>query len=656
MNFSVYKMVFLAAAFGMIGATTVLAGTPYPAAGTPDAVDRGPLTEQTGAGAISVTIALKLRDPEGAETLLRRLNTPGDEQFHKFLTPGQFQTEFGPAEADVEKARESLNRYGLTVERASSLTLRATGTPAILEQAFRVHLRQFEVPAKGGTPSYSFHAGLERPTVPAEIAPLVHAVLGLDNRPSFYPHNLRASAALGRAPLHRKTPSTSTTGNPPGFWTVTDFASYYDVQPLYTKGVNGSGRTVGIVTLASFTSSDVFAYWSALGLSVDPHRVTVVDIDGGPGAPSDVSGSDETTLDVEQSGGVAPAAQVIVYQAPNTNQGFLDGFASAIDANLADSISTSWGSWEWENDLENGPVTDPLSGKTFSLLQAAHELFVKAAVQGQSMFAAAGDQGAYDVFGEMDNNGVPIEPPYYSVPLTVDYPASDPAITAAGGTTLGGSQTYLTPIGSVVINIPRERVWGWDYLEPLCDALGLSPIGCGIYPAGGGGGVSVFFRTPLYQQGLAGVHRSQPNQVLVDEVLIPPEIVFSLPANFAGRNVPDVSMNADPQTGYVLYYTSDVTGFGIFSYFGGTSFVAPQLNGVTALLDQNSNHRLGLLNYAFYLQARLPTAYQGFHPPLRYIIDGDNWFYSGRQGYSPAAGIGTLDVSNLAEELSSLSR
>ena len=191
----------------------------------------------------------------------------------------------------------------VAVERASTLTLRVTGTAANLEQAFRVHLHRFEVPAKGKTPSY---------------------------RPSFYPHNLRALATLGGAPLHRKIPGTPTTGNPPGFWTVTDFAEYYDVQPLYTKGVKGSGRTTGIVTLASFTPNDAFTYWTALGLSVDPHRLTVVDIDGGPGSPSDVSGSDETTLDIEQSGGVAPAAQIIVYQAPNTDQGFLDAFASAI--------------------------------------------------------------------------------------------------------------------------------------------------------------------------------------------------------------------------------------------------------------------------------------------------------------------------------------
>jgi len=91
------------------------------------------------------------------------------------------------------------------------------------------------------------------------------------------------------------------------------------------------------------------------------------------------------------------------------------------------------------------------------------------------MFAAAGDQGAYDVFGEMDNNGVLIEPPSYSVPLSVDYPASDPAITAAGGTTLGGSQTYLTPIGSVVIvRFLRDRAAG-PRLPVWRTAISLKP-------------------------------------------------------------------------------------------------------------------------------------------------------------------------------------
>ncbi len=612
----------------------------------PNPVDEGPLGGRASGQPISVTIALKLRDPQGAEALLLQLNKPGDAQFQRFLTPEQFQAKFGPSEADVEKVSGSLTRYGLKIERASSLTLRVTGTASNLEAAFHVHLHQFGVPATRRTPAYSFHAPLEQPTVPSEIAGMVHTVLGLDDRPSFRPHNLHAPTALAGISLHsRSGTSAAAAGNPPGSWTVTDFANYYDVQPLYAKGVNGSGRTIGIVTLASFTPSDAFAYWSALGLSVDPNRITVDNIDGGPGAPSDDSGSDETTLDVEQSGGIAPAAKIIVYQAPNTSQGFLDAFAAAIDSNKADSISVSWGSWEWFNNLANAPVTDPFSGKTVSSLQAVHEQFVKAAVQGQSLFAAAGDAGAYDVFC----SSCSIVPPDFTIPLSVDNPADDPAITAAGGTTLPGTQTITDSFGTFVIDVPAERVWGWDYLAPICGSL--SPLACGIYPVGGGGGVSVFFPRPPYQLALAGVQRSQPGQAFIYEDVTPPELLFSLSAKFPGRNVPDVSTNADPQTGYVLYYTSSMSGFGISYYWGGTSFVAPQLNGVTALLDQNARHRLGLLNYAIYLLGHFPASYAGSHAPLRYIIDGDNWFYSGRRGYGPAAGVGTIDVSNLAKLL-----
>lgn len=80
-------------------------------------------------------------------------------------------------------------------------------------------------------------------------------------------------------------------------------------------------------------------YWTGLGLPVKANRLKVVDVDGGPGVPSDDSGSEETTLDVQQSGGVAPAAKMIVYQAPNTDQGFYDAFARAINDNAAETVS-----------------------------------------------------------------------------------------------------------------------------------------------------------------------------------------------------------------------------------------------------------------------------------------------------------------------------
>jgi subtilase family serine protease len=128
-------------------------------------------------------------------------------------------------------------------------------------------------------------------------------------------------------------------------------------------------------------------------------------------------------------------------------------------------------------------------------------------------------------------------------------------------------------------------------------------------------------------------------------------LVYDLPGDYRGRNVPDLSFNADPETGYEIYYTSSKTGFGVATFWGGTSFVAPQLNGVTALLGQSLHDRLGLLNFPVYALALTGKAYGGHEAPLHAIAYGDNWFYSGRDGYNPGAGLGTLDVANFAKKL-----
>jgi kumamolisin len=643
----------LATASGAAAQTKHLA-LPYPTAETPKAIDRGPLSAQPDVTPVSVTVALRLVHLDEAENLLKSLHTPGDPQFHKFLTSEEFIARFAPPATDVAKVISALTKYGLTAERTTATTLRVTGEPAALERAFSVNLHAYEVPAHGEVPGYTFHAPLTHATIPEEISGTVSAVVGLDTQPHFHPHNQIALQRLARPAS--ATPKAS--GNPPGQWTVLDMANYYDVDPLYDRGLSGRGHTVGIVTLASFTPSDAFAYWSALGLTVNPDRIQIVNIDGGPGAPSDASGSIETTLDVEQSGGLAPRANIIVYQAPNVNQSFLDAFAAAIDSDAADSVSTSWGEWEWLLNLENGPVTDPFTGQTVGFTQATHELLLRAAIQGQTFFAAAGDGGAYDVNHDLGCVGPysPTQPDSCSNTLSVDYPASDPVMTAAGGTTLAGLQQYCLNSACTQVYdvyIPHERVWGWDYLEGLCDAVGTpNPATCGIFPVGGGGGVSIAFFGPSYQSSIPGTQFSQPRQVweagsaIVTEDQVPP--FYALPAFFPGRNVPDVSFNADPQTGYVIFYTSSSTGV-LGEYFGGgTSFVAPQLNGVTALLGQDVHSRLGLLNYPLYELDQFGQAYREPNAPLHAIAYGDNWFYYGSSGYNPGAGLGTIDVANFA--------
>jgi kumamolisin len=622
------------------------------------AVDRGALDGRTP---ISVTIALELPGLNEAERLQQALYTPGDAQFHKFLTADQFVARFAPTDADIAKVAAALAKYGLAMEKTTATTLKVTGLAADMERAFSVSLHTYEVAQHDNIAGYTYHAPLSRPTIPTEISGAVIAVVGLDNSPVAHPH-LRSVSGLKHARFPMVPHKTS--GIPFGFLTVADFARDYDVNPLYKKGVTGSGRTIGVLTLAAFTPSDAYVYWEAVGLKVDSNRIKIVNIDGGPGAPSDASGSDETTLDVEQSGGVAPGANIIVYQAPNTNQGFLDLFAAATDANFVDTFSTSWGEWEWLDNLELSPVTDPITGKTVSFYEATHELLLRASIQGQSAFAASSDGGAYDVL-----DSLPCSPPYSptvvsscSAALSVDYPGSDPLITAGGGTTLPGLQelclnAQCTPPYYDLI-IPHERVWGWDYLEGSCIAIGVpDPIECGIFPVGSGGGVSVVFSLPLYQFGISGTEFSQPGQAFyaasdtAEYLGVPPGLIYAFPPFYPGRNLPDVSFNADPDTGYDIYYTSNVEGFIIETFVGGTSFVAPQLNGVTALLSQSVNQRIGLLNNSLYPLALTGQAWAGPNAPLKAIAYGDNWFYYGSNGYNLGAGLGTLDVANFAEVL-----
>ena len=616
------------------------AATPYPTKSTPAPQDLG-AAGTLDAADMTVTLPLKLRDEAGAEALFQAVSQSGGASFRRFLTPEEFKARFAQSDSDVAATAAFLGTLGLAAERVGATALQVTGSAAAFERAFQVTLHRYQVAASGTAPSYNFLAPAGAPRIPAEISAVVAGVVGLSTRPMYAPHFLQRSEKLLKA---RESSRSSGLINAFGSLTVADFSKYYNVLPLADKNITGAGRTLGIVTLAAFTPSDAFAYWKAVGLKVKSNRITVINVDGGPGAPSDASGSLETTLDVEQSGGIAPGADILVYQAPNTNQAFLDAFVKAVESNRAESISTSWGEWEWLDNLANAPVTDPYSGETVSALTAFHQIFLQAALQGQSLFAAAGDAGAYDANDQAT-------PPDFSLALSVDNPASDPYITAAGGTTLAGQQTYSLPNGTLTVTIAHERVWSWDYLVPLCDDLQLDPIECGIFPVGGGGGVSFEFGVPFYQRGLSGVQVTQPDQSYIDEDTIPPTTLIDIPASYAGRNVPDISFNADPDTGYVVYYTSNVSGFGQQMFYGGTSFVGPQLNGVTGLIGQYVGGRIGLLNVPMYDLAQRSGAYTGQGAPFNVIKYGNNDFYVGRDGYSPAAGIGTLNVSDFAEAL-----
>lgn len=582
---------------------------------------------------VSVTLVLGLHNQDALENFVYGTVTRGNPSFHRFLSTAQFADRYGATAGEIAAVRAFLKRQGLTeIELLPNhLAIKVSGTISQFDAAFHTSIHDYRA-GDGST----FHRPNATPTVPVALAGTLVVASGLSSEARYRSH--RVSAILppqhgANALARNAAPGTTCTGDPTatctvGEFTVGDVANRYNINPLYAAGVNGKGSTVGIATLADFIPADAYAYWSAIGLAVKPNRITQVHVDGG-GPLSGPAGSGETSLDVEQSGGLAPWANIIVYDAPNTDAGFFDVFDRAVSDNKVDSLSVSWGAPEiFYFPQLNGGVN--FTGE----LRAFHQVFLEAAAQGISMFAASGDSGAYDTVRSL--GGLPTDP--VPPPLTVDAPAADPFITSAGGTTVPFSYSFH---GGPTVSLTQESVWGWDYIASYFRTYLGKDITAAVFSVGGGGGVSVFWKLPRYQVFTSGIRRSEKNQTL----LFPPlGIRYMLPPNSRGRNEPDISLNADPETGYSL--VSSLDGPGLLTFVGGTSFVAPQLNGISALLTQSSHGRVGFWNPQVYALQNI----FGYGPFSAFndIHAGDNWFYAGTNGYEPGAGIGTLNVSNLA--------
>lgn len=586
---------------------------------SPAATDLGPTA---ATDTITVSLVLKVKHPEALEAFVALSQEPFSPTYHRFLSTREFADLFAPSQGDIATITRFLGRFGITVNEvfADRLLIKATGTADAFNQAFSVDMHDVRKDGK------RFHRHHHDPVIPLLLRDLLVAVEGLSNEPKF---THRHHSITGNSPLVAPTPVLPRGGaiatGVPGSFTVGDTANLYNINPLYAAHIDGTGSTVGIVTLAGFDPADAFTYWNLIGLSVKPDRLTQVHVDGG-GEISAAAGTGETCLDVEQSGGLAPGAKVVVYDAPNSDAGFIDLFYKAASDNAVDTMSCSWGL------AEAFLFPEVVGVDNRPQMIAFHQAFLEAAAQGISVFAASGDSGAFDVndaFNDPVNNV-----------LTVDHPANDPAITAAGGTTTPFTVNFGP--GTPDFVVANEQVWGWDALEAYLVQNVDPGFLHALFPVGAGGGVSTFWPVPFYQQGVRGIRKTEPGQSIIFDDGTGPVDLLDLPANFAGRNVPDVSLDADPFSGYLLFSTPDG---GLLSGFGGTSFVAPQLNGIMALVSQaNHGRRLGLINPMLYRFKRQV----GSNAPLVDITAGNNWFYAGIPGYDPGAGLGVLNVANFS--------
>ncbi len=361
------------------------------------------------------------------------------------ISTAELAASYGTDPADIDRARDVLAGYGLEVTRTDpgSRRIKVAGTAAQLTEAFGATLRRVSSPDPAGTGRVEHRYREGTLKVPAALAGIVIAVLGLDNRPQVSPHfRLSAEAA---------TPSSYT---PP------QVAQAYQ----FSAGTDGTGQTIAIVEFGGgFAASDLQSYFSGLGLAVP--SITAASVDGASNAPgSDPSGADgEVLLDIEVAGSVAPAAAQVVYFAPNTDQAFVDAISAAAHATPTPIvISISWGGPEETWSAQSRTAID--------------QALADAAALGITVTVAAGDHGSSDGVTDGKNH--------------CDYPASSPYALACGGTRLDAD----TGTGAIA----SETVWN-DGASGGATGGGVSAIysvpswqgSAGVPPASGTGGRGV---------------------------------------------------------------------------------------------------------------------------------------------------------------------
>jgi subtilase family serine protease len=504
------------------------------------------------------------------EQLLDEQQDPASANYHKWLTPEQYAARFGMSEADLAKVASWLQAQGLTVDGFSRARTRVffSGTAAQVENVFHTELHQYQV--NGDTR----FANATEVSVPMALSGMVLGLRGLDN---FRPRP--------RARVARPNFTSHQTGN--HFLSPGDFATIYNLKPLYTAGLDGTGQKIAAVGQTEINVSDIDAFRSAAGLPAT--NLLLVPI---PGGGTGFSSGDEVeaNLDVEWSGGVARNATILyVFAGANsTTMNVFDALEYAIEQNLAPVISTSYGNCE---------------ANLGTFIQILRQDAQTANSHGQTITAASGDAGAADC--EDVSATVAVKG------LAVDSPGSVPEVTAIGGSEFTGDAAGALTSGTppTTSDFGATPFWGGttSATDNLSSALSYIPetawndTSASIMAGGGlsasGGGVSSTFAKPVWQNALT-------------------------PAD-THRDVPDVTLSASPfhDSTLICSLGSCVNGFrdsaGNLNVVGGTSVGAPAFAGIVAILNQGTHLNQvtqlggsGNINPILYsLQVSTPTAF-----------------------------------------------
>jgi subtilase family serine protease len=523
----------------------------------------------TAAGSrIGFSVYLKMRNQAGAEALAAAVSDPNSSAYGHYLSPAQVRSRFAATDATVQAVRNWLSSAGLTVGATASNNayVQASGTATQIQRAFAVHLNVYSVK---GQHRRGVDANL---SLPSSILSSVASVNGL-NQAQAKPLNSGATATPATVPppagfrnaqpcgayYGQKIDTTDPAYNgqhlpyAPCGYKPGQMRSAYGIASTVDRGVTGRGQTVAI--LDAFAAPTLYADAAEYASRNDP---------GHPLAPSQFSEHvfptntaleppdqcdaagwyGEQTLDVEAVHAMAPGAHVLYVGASDCQDASLDQALNYVVAGrLADVVSNSYGEPE-----EFGAPDE---------VQAFNQIAIQGALEGMTLDFSSGDNG-----DELADTGK----------VEADLSASDPWVTAVGGTSLG--------IGK---NGQRVLETGWETTK---STLTNGAWGPAAYLYGSGGGTSVIFAEPAYQRGVVPDALARENQT----------------GNHRGRVVPDISMDGDPTTGFLVGETQTFPDGVYYDQYriGGTSLSTPLFSGLMAVSNQLDRRDHGFVNPVLY--------------------------------------------------------
>lgn len=549
-------------------------------AGANPAFDRGAVDAATPLSHMMLLLEPAAGRQAELDALLRAQQDSGSALYHHWLTPAEFGARFGASAADMAQASAWLQSHGFAIDEipAGNRLIVFSGTAGGVADTFHTELRHYNA---GGEQHI---ANALDPEIPSALASVVAGVVSLnDFRRSSAIKAVTPLANTVRSSLDSPAYSAGSTH----YLFPADFATIYNVTPVYSAGLRGAGAAIAIAGRSRINLSDVATFRSYAGLAANTPTVTLAGSDPG------LAGTDqnEATLDVEWAGAVAPQASVRLVTAASTATTDGIDLASAYIVNHATApvVSVSYISCEQSMGAAE--------------LAFYNALWEQAAAEGMSVFVASGDAGAAGCNAGADTSGSR---------KAVNGLCSSPYATCVGGTELNEgsnagqywSATNGAGYESALGYIP-EQVWNES----------ASNSGTGLWASGGG--ISTVYAQPEWQSSAAGAATAD-----------------------GMRAVPDVSLSAADHDGYFMIEN------GTPYLVSGTSAAAPSLAGILALIEAKAGAGQGNANPQFY---SLAEAGEAFHPTPAgdNSVPGVGGYYASGATYNLATGLGSVDAAAL---------